>query len=471
MRDLLANVKATEFAYLAAAALFILALYWMNSPQTARRGVIAGVWAMVLAVVGAALDPHVVHWGWIVVAIALGFAVGVPLSWVPLTAVPQRTALSHAFGGLAAGLLGTAKFYDWLHSDLSRLSPFTMTAIVAEVILGYLTFTGSLMAAAKLQEIKWIPQRPVTYKFQNESNLALLALAVLCGLALIWKPAAFAILFPLIILLALAFGVLLIIPIGGADMPTVISLLNSYAGLSAVALGFVLDNKLLVTAGALDGSSGLILSIIMCRAMNRSFTNVLFGAFGQVQKAAAAGEAKTVKSETAEGAAQIMEQASLVVIVPGYGMAVAQAQHRVKELYEQLTKRGIDVRFAIHPVAGRMPGHMNVLLAEAEVPYEALAEMDDINPELPQTDVVLVVGANDVVNPAARHDTSSPIYGMPIIDADKARFVIANKRSMNPGFAGIDNELYYAPNTLMVFGDAKSVLGDIVRALSGAPAH
>jgi H+-translocating NAD(P) transhydrogenase subunit beta len=467
VREVLAQYHATELTYLVAAALFILALYWMNSPQTARRGVLAGVVAMVLAVVGAALDPHVVNWGWIAVALILGFAVGVPLSWVPLTAVPQRTALSHAFGGFAVGLLGTAKFYDWLHSDPAQLTPFTMAAIVAEVILGFLTFTGSLMAAGKLQEIKWIPQRPVTYPFQNQSNLALFALAVVCGLALIIKPATFAILFPLVIFLALAFGVLLIIPIGGADMPTVISLLNSYAGLSAVALGFVLDNKLLITAGALDGSSGLILSIIMCRAMNRSFTNVLFGAFGQVQSKAAGGEAKTVKSETAEGAAQVMEQASLVVIVPGYGMAVAQAQHRVKELYDLLTKRGVDVRFAIHPVAGRMPGHMNVLLAESEIPYDKLVEMDDINSDLPQADVVLVIGANDVVNPAARHDKSSPIYGMPIIDADKARTVFAIKRSMNPGFAGIENELYYGDRTYMLFGDAKAVVGELVKALSG----
>jgi len=400
-----------------------------------------------------------------VAAIGLGFAVGIPLSWVPLTAVPQRTALSHAFGGLAAGLLGTAKFYDWLYHDLARLTPFTMSAIVAEVILGYLTFTGSLMAAAKLQEVAWIPQRPVTYPFQNVSNIGLLLLAVLFGLALVIKPEAYYALFPLIIVLALAFGVLLIIPIGGADMPTVISLLNSYAGLSAVALGFVLDNMLLVTAGALDGSSGLILSIIMCRAMNRSFTNVLFGAFGQVQATSAAGEARAVKSETPEGAAQIMEQASLVVIVPGYGMAVAQAQHRVKELYDQLTKRGVDVRFAIHPVAGRMPGHMNVLLAEAEIPYDKLVEMDDINSDLPQADVVLVIGANDVVNPAARHDKSSPIYGMPIIDADKARTVFAIKRSMKPGFAGIENELYFGDRTYMLFGDAKAVVGDLVKSL------
>jgi proton-translocating NAD(P)+ transhydrogenase subunit beta len=462
VRELLATWQATQYTYLIAAALFILSLYWMNSPQTARRAVWAGVWAMVLAVVGAALDPHVICWGWIVAAIVLGFAVGVPLSWVPLTAVPQRTALSHAFGGLAAGLLGTAKFYDWLYHDVARLTPFTMGAIVAEVILGYLTFTGSLMAAAKLQEIKWIPQRPVTYPFQNVSNIGLLVIAVLCGVALVISPVKASLLFPLIIILALAFGVLLIIPIGGADMPTVISLLNSYAGLSAVALGFVLDNMLLVTAGALDGSSGLILSIIMCRAMNRSFTNVLFGAFGQVQAKAAGGEAKAVKSETPEGAAQVMEQANLMVIVPGYGMAVAQAQHRVKELYDQLTKRGVDVRFAIHPVAGRMPGHMNVLLAEAEIPYDKLVEMDDINRDLPQADVVLVIGANDVVNPAARHDKASPIFGMPIIDADKARTVFAIKRSMNPGFAGIENPLFYNPKTVMLFGDAKESIVKLI---------
>jgi NAD(P) transhydrogenase subunit beta len=471
VREVLAHFYATELLYLVAAALFIMALSWMNSPQTARRGVLSGVIAMTLAVIGAALVPDVVNWGLITLAIVLGFGVGVPLSWVPLTAVPQRTALSHAFGGFAVGLLGTAKFYDWLHSDLARLTPFTMAAIVAEVILGFLTFTGSLMAAGKLQEVKWIPQRPVTYKFQNESNLGLLALAILCGLALIFAPKTFAILFPLIILLALAFGVLLIIPIGGADMPTVISLLNSYAGLSAVALGFVLNNKLLITAGALDGSSGLILSIIMCRAMNRSFTNVLFGAFGQVQARAAGGEAKTVKSETPEGAAQIMEQANLVVIVPGYGMAVAQAQHRVKELYEMLTKRGVDVRFAIHPVAGRMPGHMNVLLAEAEIPYDKLVEMDDINPDMPQADICLVIGANDVVNPAARHDKSSPIFGMPIIDADKARTCFAIKRTMNPGFAGIENELYFGDRTYMLFGDAKHVVGELVKALAGGGMH
>jgi len=321
------------------------------------------------------------------------------------------------------------------------------------------------MAAGKLQEMKWIPQRPVTYPLQNLTNLSLLGIAVICGIALIFNP-ALAFLFPVIIVLALAFGILLVIPIGGADMPTVISLLNSYAGLSAVAMGFVLDNKLLVTAGALDGSSGLILSIIMCRAMNRSFTNVLFGAFGQVQATAASAEGKTVKSETPEGAAQMMEQSNLVVIVPGYGMAVAQAQHRVRELYDQLAKRGVDVRFAIHPVAGRMPGHMNVLLAEAEIPYDKLVEMDDINLDMPQADVALVIGANDVVNPAARHDRGSPIFGMPIINADKAQVCYAIKRTMNPGFAGIENELYYAPQTFMLFGDAKAVVGNLVKSLS-----
>jgi len=462
------RAQVVQLAYLVGSALFIFALYWMNDPKTARRGVVAGVAAMLLAVVGTLIQPEIVNWGWIAGAVAIGVAVGVPLSWVPLTAVPQRTALSHAFGGLAAGLVGTAKFYLWVQEGPENLTPFRMTAIVAEILLGYLTFTGSLMAAGKLQELRWIPQRPVTYRFQNLSNLTLLGVAVLCGIALIVKPVELAYLFPVVIGLSLAFGVLLIIPIGGADMPTVISLLNSYAGLSAVAMGFVLDNKLLVTAGALDGSSGLILSIIMCRAMNRSFANVLFGAFGQVQASAAAAEKKNVKSETAEGAAQIMEQASLVVVVPGYGMAVAQAQHRVKELYEQLTKRGVDVRFAIHPVAGRMPGHMNVLLAEAEIPYEKLVEMDDINHDMPQADVVLVIGANDVVNPAARHDKSSPIFGMPIIDADKARTCFAIKRSMNPGFAGIENELYYADHTYMLFGDAKAVVGELVKSLAGS---
>jgi NAD(P) transhydrogenase subunit beta len=343
-----------------------------------------------------------------------------------------------------------------------------MTALISEIILGYLTLTGSLMAAGKLQEVRWVPQRPVTYPLQNVTNGLLLAVAVAIGAALVLNPTASwaPMLFPVVIAIALAFGVLLIIPIGGADMPTVIAILNSYAGLSAVAMGFVLDNKLLITAGALDGSSGLILAIIMTRAMNRSFTNVLFGAFGQVKSAQAAGEEKVYKTETIEGAAQVLEQANLVVIIPGYGMAVAQAQHKVRELYDQLKKRGITVKFAIHPVAGRMPGHMNVLLAEADIPYTDLLEMDEINPDMPQADVALVVGANDVVNPAARTDKTSPIYGMPIIDADKARTVFAIKRSKSPGFAGIDNALYFSDRTWMLFGDAKNVIGELVKQLA-----
>ncbi len=459
-----------QVAYLIATVGFIFALHWMNDPKSARRGIVAGVIGMACAVLGTLLAPEIVKGQWIAVAMAAGILVGIPLSWVPLTAVPQRTALSHAFGGLAAGLVGTAKYYLWVSEGPQHLTPFLMIVILLEILLGYLTFTGSLMAAGKLQEVRWMPQRPITYRFQNIGNFALLAVAVGCGIALVVSPAALSFLFPIVIALSLAFGVMLVIPIGGADMPTVISLLNSFAGLSAVAMGFVLDNKLLVIAGALDGSSGLILSIVMCRAMNRSFTNVLFGAFGQVQAAKGASEQKAVKSETPEGAAQVLEQASLVVIVPGYGMAVAQAQHRVKELYEQLTQRGIDVRFAIHPVAGRMPGHMNVLLAEAEIPYDKLIEMDDINHDMPQADVVLVIGANDVVNPAARHDKGSPIFGMPIIDADRARTCFAIKRSMNPGFAGIDNELYSADHTFMLFGDAKQVVGDLVKALAGQSA-
>jgi NAD(P) transhydrogenase subunit beta len=451
----------TEIVYLVSTGAFIFSLKWMSDPRTARRGVFAGVSAMILAVAGTLLHPGIVEYRWIVVAALIGTAVGVPLSWVPLTAVPQRTALSHAFGGLAAGLVGTAKYYTWLADG--ELTTFRTAAIGAEVLLGYMTCTGSLMAAGKLQEV--IPTRPLTYRNQNVINLSLLAVAVIIAVALVIRPET-SWLFPFVIVLSLLFGVLLVLPIGGADMPTVISLLNSYAGLSAVAMGFVMENKLLITAGALDGSSGLILSIIMCRAMNRSFTNVLFGAFGQVQTSAGAIEQRTVKTATPEDAMHLLANASRVVVIPGYGMAVAQAQHRVRDLRDELAKRGVDVRFAIHPVAGRMPGHMNVLLAEAEIPYESLVEMDDINPEMPQVDVAVVIGANDVVNPAARHDAKSPIYGMPIIDADKARTVIAIKRSMNPGFAGIENELYFADNTLMLFGDAKAVVGDIVKELA-----
>ena len=454
--------QTIDLVYLVSAALFIFSLKWMSDPKTARNGVFAGIAAMALAVIGTLLRPDIASYTWIFIAMVLGTLVGVPLSWVPLTAVPQRTALSHAFGGLAAGLVGIGKYYLFLHEG--DLTAFRTGAIVFEVALGLMTCTGSLVAAGKLQEV--LPTRPVTYPGQNIVNFGLIGTGVLVGILLVVNP-ALTWLFPVLVVLSLIFGVLLVMPIGGADMPTVISLLNSYAGLAAVAMGFVLENKLLIVAGALDGSSGLILSIIMCRAMNRSFTNVLFGAFGQVQAGAAATEQRSVKSATIEDAAQILENADRVVIVPGYGMAVAQAQHRVRDVYEQLARKGIDVRFAIHPVAGRMPGHMNVLLAEAEIPYDRLVEMDDINPEMAQVDVCIILGANDVVNPAARHDKSSPIFGMPIIDADKARTVIANKRTMNPGFAGIDNELYYGENTLMLFGDSKAVMGDLAKQLSG----
>jgi NAD(P) transhydrogenase subunit beta len=460
------SMGAAELCYFAAAPLFILALRWMSSPETARRAVLSAVVAMGLAIGGTLLQPTIQTYTWIGLAVLAGFLVGVPLSRVPLTAVPERTGLSQAFGGLAAALVGTAKYYLWLHEGV--LTPFKMGVIGGEVILGCLTCTGGLLAAGKLAEM--IPTRPITYRGQNIVSFTLLGTALALAALLIYDPfQSWA--FPVIIAIALIFGVTLILPIGGADMPTVISFLNSYAGLSAVALGFVLENKLLIVAGALDGSSGFVLSIIMCKAMNRSVTNVLFGAFGSAQAARAAGEQKTVKSATANDAAQMLASAGSVVIVPGYGMAVAQAQHRVRDLYELLNKKGVDVKFAVHPVAGRMPGHMNVLLAEAEIPYDRLVEMDDINPEMPQVDICLVIGANDVVNPAARTDSSSPIFGMPIIDSDKAHTVMAIKRSMNPGFAGIENELYYANNTLMLFGDAKAVISDVVKELSGEAAH
>ena len=450
-----------EVVYLIASALFILSLRWMSSPTTARRGVLAGEIGMLLAICGTLLHHDIFDYKWIAVALVLGTIIGIPLGKVAMTAVPQRTALSHAFGALCVTLVGTAEFY--LQSP--NISKFTMTVLSMEIILGGLTFTGSLMAAGKLQEI--LPQRPITYKGQNIVTLAVLAVAIGIAGYLVMNPGA-TYLFPLLIIIPLIFGVMLVVPIGGADMPTVISLLNAYAGLSAAAMGFVLNNKLLIIAGALDGSSGLILSVIMSKAMNRSFTNVVFGAFGQVA-AAATGvqEERTVRSATAEEAASILAAANKVVIVPGYGMAVAQAQHKVREMYDALTKKGVDVKFAIHPVAGRMPGHMNVLLAEADIPYDRLIEMEYINGDFPQTDVALIIGANDVTNPAARTDQSSPIFGMPILDVDKAHTVMVIKRGMSPGFAGIDNPLYYDDKTLMLFGDAKAFVGNIVRELTG----
>jgi H+-translocating NAD(P) transhydrogenase subunit beta len=452
----------TSVIYLAAAACFILSLKWMSAVPSARRGVIFGILGMALAVGSTCLNPEIEseNWVWILSAIIVATPLGIYLALMPMTQVPQRTALSHAFGAAAAALVGTAEYF----LRYKTIGTFEMTALVIEVLLGALTTTASLMAAGKLEEI--IATRPITFKNQNIVNLSILGAAIIIAIALVINPTLPFPVFLLLLLLCLAFGVLLIMPIGGADMPTVISLLNSYAGLSACMMGFVLNNKLLIIAGALDGSSGLILSIIMCKAMNRSFTNVLFGAFGQVQMSAASTEQKSYRSASAEEAAELLRCASKVMIVPGYGMAVAQAQHKVRELFDILTKEGVEVNFAIHPVAGRMPGHMNVLLAEADIPYDKLMEMDDANGEFAQVDVVLIIGANDVTNPSARTDTGSPIYGMPILDVDKARQVMVIKRSMNPGFAGIDNPLYYYDKTLMLFGDAKAFVGDLVKELS-----
>lgn len=455
----LALQQYLDFAYIAAVVLFILSLRFLSSPTTARMGVLCGEIGAALAVLATLYNPEVAQYKWVLIPLIIGAGIGVPLGMVHMTAVPQRTALSHALGALSAALIGIAEYYV----GTAPVTRFQMGEIGLEVIIGSLTFTGSLIAAGKLQEI--LPQRPIVYRGQNIVSLSVLGAALALAVALVVNPAN-AWLFPIMVIVALIFGVLLVTPIGGADMPTVISLLNSYAGFSAALLGFVLNSKVLVVAGALDGSSGFILSVIMCKAMNRSFTNVMFGAFGQVQTSAGGiKEERVVRSANPEEAASILSAANKVVIVPGYGMAVAQAQHKVRELYDVLTKKGIDVRFAIHPVAGRMPGHMNVLLAEADIPYDRLIEMDEINGDFPQTDVALVIGANDVTNPAARTDQTSPIFGMPILDVDKAHTVMVIKRSMNPGFAGIDNPLYYMNNNLMLFGDAKQFVGSIVREL------
>ncbi|MDE2404833.1 MAG: NAD(P)(+) transhydrogenase (Re/Si-specific) subunit beta [Sphingomonadales bacterium] len=456
------NAVLVQAAYLVASGLFVLALMWMSSPKTARRGVRAGELGMLIAVCGTLLHSGVVQYDLIFVAILLGTLIGVPMAFLmPMTAIPQRTAISHAFGAMAVGLIGAVEY--------GKLAPtqgagsFTVWALMFEILLGLLTCTASVVAFAKLQEI--MPTRPIMFKGQQVLNLAVFLGALACAGVMIASPANTTP-FPFFVALALVFGVLLVLPIGGADMPTVIALLNSYAGLAASAMGFALGNKLLIVVGALDGTSGFILAMVMCKAMNRSFTNVLFGGFGQAAPAGSGGgEERAHRSYTAEEAAPMLEMASSVVIVPGYGMAVSQAQHRVAELYEHLEECGVEVKFAIHPVAGRMPGHMNVLLAEADVPYDKLVELEDINPELPQTDVVLVIGANDTVNPAARDDPSSAIAGMPIIEADRAKQVMIVKRSMNAGFAGIDNPIYYKDNAGMLFGDAKKVAEHLVKEL------
>jgi NAD(P) transhydrogenase subunit beta len=454
-----------ELTYLVASVLFILGLRGLTAPDKARRGMQLAALGMLLAVVGTLVDQRIIDYVWIVVGLAVGSAIGAAMSiWMPMTAVPQRTAISHAFGALAATLVGIAHFID----HAGHIPHVDMAALGFEVMFGSLTITGSFMAFCKLQGL--VPGPPITYKFQNPSNIGLFVLAVALYVWLIVRPEQ-AEAFYAMVALGLVVGVLIVLPIGGADMPVVISLLNSYAGLASSATGFVLGNNVLIIAGALDGASGFLLSILMSKAMNRSFTNVIFGAFGT--PAAAGGTTadlagKTVKSLSVEDAAVQLAYARSVIVIPGYGMAVAQAQHQVRELAELIERRGGEVRFAIHPVAGRMPGHMNVLLAEANVPYDKLFDMEEINGEFGRADVALVIGANDVVNPAARNDPSSPIYGMPILNADQAQSIIVMKRSMNPGFAGIENELFYDAKCALLFGDAKSSLTQLVSAVKVA---
>jgi NAD(P) transhydrogenase subunit beta len=452
-----------RYAYILSAVLFIFGLKGLSSPKFARRGMFLAEFGMLMAVVGTLYHHDIVDYKWIAGGLLVGSLVGGSMGlYVPMTAVPQRTALSHSLGALAATLIGISEYYRH-HGELGRV---LMTAIGFEVMIGGLTFTGSLMAAGKLQEL--LPGAPITYKGQNASNLTLLAVMVMCLVTLIVMPSASPAIFYTMVGLALLFGFLLVIPIGAADMPVVISLLNSYAGLADAAMGFVLMNKIQIITGSLDGTSGFLLSIIMCRAMNRSAMNVIFGAFGKVEpeEARADADAKgTVRSIVHEETATLLDSAKSVIIVPGYGMAVAQAQHGVSELAKILMKRGIDVKYAIHPVAGRMPGHMNVLLAEANVPYDQLYEMEQINPYFAEADVALVVGANDVTNPAARSNKSSPLYGMPILEVDRARSIIVMKRSMRPGFAGVDNDLYYNEKCMMLFGDAKDSLTKLFAAM------
>ena len=446
-------------SYVIAAVLFILSLKGMSEVKTSRLGNSAGILGMVLGVAGTLAAVSIHRYDLVIGAVFIGAVVGVPMALkMPMTAVPQRTAISHAFGALAAALVGTAEYLE----RVPDVDTFTMLVLSAEVILGYLTFTGSCIAFGKLQEI--IPTKPFIFRGRHILSALLIGGAVALGIALVFNSARVE-LFLIMSACALAFGFLLVMGIGGADMPTVIAILNSYAGLSAVGLGFVLNNKLLIVAGALDGSSGLVLAVLMCKAMNRSFTNVHFGGFGAVAASTGKTEERPVKSGGAEDAAMLLTMANKVVFAPGYGLAVAQAQHALRELADILKSRGVDIKYAIHPVAGRMPGHMNVLLADADIPYEEIQDLDQINPLFPETDVTVIVGANDVVNPAAKKDPKSPLFGMPMLDVDRARNVIFLKRSMAAGFAGVQNELFYEPNTMMLFGDAKASLLKVTQAV------
>ena len=450
-----------EWLYIIAASLFVIGLKMLGATATARRGNIVSAVGMLLAVIATVLQGGL-HFTWIIAGVLVGSAVGAVAAYrVKMTAMPEMVALFNGFGGLASLLVGWAEYH--MHRNAA---PFTAASIFLAVLIGGITFTGSVLAFAKLSER--VTGKPVRFGGQQLVNVLLFAVAVLCGVIFTLRPEGSYAILVLAVVVALALGVLAVLPIGGADMPVVISLLNSYSGLAAAAAGFVLGNQMLIVAGSLVGASGIVLTQIMCKAMNRSLTNVLFSGFGSAVTSSAAaggqGEAKALSPADADFA---LEAARSIVIVPGYGMAVAQAQHVVKELADHLEANGAEVKYAIHPVAGRMPGHMNVLLAEADVPYDQLVEMDGINPTMPTIDVAIVIGANDVVNPAAREDKSSPIYGMPIINVDQARMVYVLKRSMASGFAGVENPLFLKENARMIFGDAKKTLQALLNEFKG----
>ena len=454
-----------SLAYLVASVLFIMCLRGLSSPESARRGILLGEIGMLIAVVATLLHQEIIEYQWIIAGLFLGGTIGVAISArIPMTKMPERIALSHSFGGLATALVGVAEYTR----HQGQVTRFEMGALGFEVFLGFLTFTGSIIAFGKLWGI--ITGAPIAFRGQNLVNLLFFCGALGLLVVQVIEPGAQPIFFFVMGGIGLSLGVLAVIPIGGADMPVVISLLNSYAGLAAAATGFALKSNILIICGALDGSSGLLLSLLMSKAMNRSFRNVLFGAFGTAidpGTAPASGAARPYNEATLEDAAAVLHAAQSVIVIPGYGMAVSQAQHAVRDLSTQLQKRGTTVKYAIHPVAGRMPGHMNVLLAEANVPYDELYDLDSINDEFARTDAVLVVGANDVVNPAAKTDPGSPIYGMPVFNVEHSRSVIVLKRSMNAGFSGVENELFFQPNTMMVLGDAKKTLLGLVGAVKG----
>lgn len=453
-----------ELSYLVAASLFILGLKQLGSPATARQGNFVASVGMLLAIGATLLDRQVLNYQMILIALVLGSVLGVFAAYkVQMTEMPQMVGLLNGLGGAASALVAIGEFWRLLSSG-EPVTLYATITIILGVLIGGVTLTGSLVAFAKLQGL--LPGAPITFPLQQPVN-ALLLIGFLTGSGYLIASSGNLSIFLGLVAISLVLGVLFVIPIGGGDMPVVISLLNSYSGLAASAAGFVVVNNMLIIAGALVGASGIILTQIMCKAMNRSITNVLFGAFGSSGSVSVAGTSgssvdQAVKSVDAEEAAMMLGYARNVVIVPGYGMAVAQAQHAVRELADQLDRLGVEVKYAIHPVAGRMPGHMNVLLAEANVPYPLLYDMEDINPQFEETDVALVIGANDVVNPAARSNESSPIYGMPILEVDRAKHAIVIKRGMSTGFAGIDNDLFYKDKTMMLFGSAKDVITQLV---------